>query len=319
MASLPPNLQSKAWILSYVQTAWYDAGQYLQTQVNEEAVKVAQDRNEIKGEVRPLVFNYFDQRVDHSWRWNWGAHLLEVLFSPRHQQSDHQQTSKKETAEEKEKREKETQARHATVGGSIAFIVGGLVTGRLYGYYTRYIETARYTSQVAQALINFSPIPLYLTQTQNLPGLPTALTNLVRCQLEIDKMRARKMTHYFYAALGFVAGSAALAFGGIFRVHSLLKPGLAATIASLFWAAVNAGVHWDDELKIRRNYELIAGNGQNQNGWASYILYTLLPHYDERLSLIHAPSNYGYQPLYPDLYDVGRAAYPAPSAPPYGT
>jgi hypothetical protein len=209
------------------------------------------------------------------------------------------QAGKKLSPEEKQQKEEEQKNRTANlaaVAGTGTMVASGYTLGNLLPSLQRYYQTFLITKTLLSDLAAATHLP---------ENIKKPLTRFVQVQHEIDRLRYQKICNYFCAALGAAVGGALMAFGGILRIHPIIKPGLCILISSVFAAAVVFGWHRQDGKRIVECYKVIAGDGETHNGLARRILSAI----DE------TTSKAANSPFYPEYH---RPEFANASAPEFG-
>lgn len=193
------------------------------------------------------------------------------------------------------KEKEEDSAQTAVIVGSILSVIGAALVGYGYSLVTAQRESLHMIRDVRDALYNGER-----------GGVSREVLNdfarLVTVQQEIDELNTQKITHYFLAAVGMLAGGVALASGGFMMVPVLMTAGKITLLLSAVGGALNWGLHCNDDRKISKNYMMILGDqSRGIQGLA-----------DRILSALHAEqapegrgASHAYVPLVPGTYVSG--------------
>lgn len=221
----------------------YEAAQQKKKPINETVRQAAQ--NTISPAYRPCI-------VTHNYYGSTGGlfgggntTVINNIVNP----STPAPKSQKQEATQK----REDDARKFAVIGSILSIVGAAFAGYSYSLVTAQRASLHKIQEVKDVLSKGSETTV---SNKVLPNF----TKLVNTQLEIDTLNTQKITHYFLAAVGMLAGGLALASGGFMMVPALMTSGKVILLLSAIGAALNWGLHLNDDSKLSKSYAVILGD-----------------------------------------------------------
>ncbi len=200
---------------------------------------------------RPLIVHH------HNTGWDWSTHHTTYVT--------HQAAPTKKTKEEKE----EESSHQALVLGSVIGVAAAAGIGYVYSSLSDQRDSLHKTQEIKEALT--------LGQTREIPSSVLEDYNqLIEAQLAIDELKTSKLTNYYFSVLGCFAGGIALASGGGLLIPLLMTVGKVSLLASSIGGALNWGLHFNDESRLARHYEVILGNPRREvQGLADRVLQGL--------------------------------------------
>ena len=260
---------NSAFVRSVTTSIQYEAAENTHRPIDQTVREQAVREGDLSSAYRPSLFV-----IDRGNNWDWSTTNITNHY--------HGSAPGRASKEEKE----EDSARTAAIVGSILAVLGAGLVGFTYSLVSTQRAALHQMHEVREILLR--NVSKGKVDNVSEPVLEQ-FGALVDAQIAIDELNTGKITNYFFATMGLLAGGAALAAGGFWMIPCLMTAGKVTLLLSAMGAALNFGSHFNDGTIISKCYEAILGNPNKRiEGLADSILSSL--------------SGSSFQPLVPSFY-----------------